>query len=754
MIVVGVRNEDCVHAEIAEGIAKAAAVAMQDAKSVRQQRVGEESNSRQIKQDGRMPQEGQQRPRRHDRSVAAPNRRPSRAIVLRHVARFYAVQFRLLWTWSGGPSSLVRRAAISVAVAVLALVLTIGLVPGITMRDPQSAALTAVLLASLTTLARPVLIGLLSAFSVALVGLGTILFQITLFFALSRATPGVAIDGVASAALGAITYSLIETVLAAGLSLADDHAFFGTLVRQLAARHHDVGAGEPPGVVFIQIDGLSRPLLERQVRAGRMPNLARWLASGRMTVTAWQVLLPSQTSASQAGLLHGNNDGIPAFRWWDKHRQQLLVSNHPEDAREIMRRVSDGRGLLSAGGASIGNLLSGDAPRSFLTAATLDDPAKEVGRSHVLDWFFLSPYSVLRWILLSAGEVLKELLQARRERLLNLEPRGDRGFPYPLARAATNVLLRHVSAALVVEEMYRATPLIYVDFVDYDEVAHHAGPERVEALDSLGGLDRIIGLLEKAAADAPRRYRFIVLSDHGQSPGATFRQRYDKSVEQFVDEWTGDALVHGATGHVEHGGRLNRLLSEVPHIGGVAARLTRGSARRGERSEDLPDVVVAASGNLAHVSFPRVPGRATRQVIEAMHPGLIDSLVRHPGIGLVLVRSESEGAQALGRSGSHNLATGHVEGSDPVPHFGALAAAGLRRLDGMADCGDLVLLSRFEPRMDEVAAFENQIGSHGGLGGPQTEAFILHPVEWKVAAGIVGAPALHQEIRSWLRDRP
>src|SRR5207247_808970 len=82
-------------------------------------------------------------------------------------------------------------------------------------------------------------------------------------------------------------------------------------------------------------------VLEKQLKAGRVPNLARWLHSGGMTLDRWAPLLPTQTSASQAGVLHGNNDGIPGFRWWDKKTQRLMVSNHPKDAREIERRGAD-----------------------------------------------------------------------------------------------------------------------------------------------------------------------------------------------------------------------------------------------------------------------------------------------------------------------------------------------------------------------------------------------------------------------------
>ena len=73
------------------------------------------------------------------------------------------------------------------------------------------------------------------------------------------------------------------------------------------------------------------------------------------------------TSASQAGILHGNNDGIPAFRWYERDRQKLMVSSNPDDAAEIVRRVSNGEGLLSNNGASICNLMTGDATRAYVT---------------------------------------------------------------------------------------------------------------------------------------------------------------------------------------------------------------------------------------------------------------------------------------------------------------------------------------------------------------------------------------------------
>ena len=77
----------------------------------------------------------------------------------------------------------------------------------------------------------------------------------------------------------------------------------------------------------------------------------------------------------------------------------------------------------------------------------------------------------------------------------------------------------------------------------------------------------------------------------------------------------------------------------------------------------------------------------------------------------------------------------------------------LKREDAMTHAPDLLLLSQYDPELGEVAAFEELIGSHGGLGGPQTEPFILHPAEWELDEEVpLGAPAIYRNIRRWLES--
>ena len=342
-----------------------------------------------------------------------------------------------------------------------------------------------------------------------------------------------------------------------------------------------------------------------------------------------------------------------------------------------------------------------------------------------------------------------------------------RGMKYAGMRAASNVLLRDVNVSLIIEEMYRGANVIYTDFTDYDELAHHCGPERVESLQALDGVDEAIGTLAKAAEDAPRPYKFIVLSDHGQSLGLTFKQRYGQSLGEVVrDLMSGRATVMQTTTQAEGSTFVNSFLSEITRSQGVGPTVAR-AALAGKTHDgvvDLDDeevpppadestIAVVGSGNLGLVWFTGNDHRLTVEELEELHPGLVARLAAHPGVGLLMVRSSKHGAVAFGPAGVHYLDEERVEGEDPTTIFGPHTVMSLQREDAMTHAPDLLLLSMYDPVMGEVAAFEELIGSHGGLGGPQTQPFILHPAEWTLDEEVpLGAPAIYRNIRRWLES--
>src|SRR3954470_11381266 len=453
--------------------------------------------------------------------------------MLRRLFAFWALQFDVVANWRPGRAALLRRALLSWLLGGLSLLLVDRVVAGFFVSDVPTAFLGALVIALLNALIRPVLVFLTLPFTVLTAGLLSLVLNALIVLIAAPLVPGLAVTGFGPAFAAAVVITIVQTFVGVALSLSDDDAFYPQLIRRLVARDATVSDPTVPGLLIVQIDGLAAPVLANAIRTGLTPTLSRWVREGRYRLVAWDSGLPSQTSAVQAGLLWGHSDGIPAFRWYEKDAGRLMVSNRPADAAEVERRISDGHGLLAGGGTSVSTLLSGDAAHAELTVSRFADPGRAFQPWSFYS-YFLNPYGFARALVLFVAEVAKELYQAFRQRRYDVQPRVNRFGAFPVLRAATNVIVRDLNVAFVIEAMYRASPVIYVDFVDYDELAHHAGPERFESMRSLEGLDRVVRSLERAAVGAPRPYRMILLSDHGQSQGATFRQRYGATLDATV----------------------------------------------------------------------------------------------------------------------------------------------------------------------------------------------------------------------------
>jgi len=678
----------------------------------------------------------------------------------------YRTQLRVLWEWRGGPLALIRRMILILLVSTVSFAITAWLLPNIVLDSLWAAVLAVILMALFNAIVRTVLLAVVAARSLILTGVLVLVLQVVAFLVVAQWSPGVHIAGFVTALIGSFVYAIVNTILTSVLGVDRGGSFYGLLVQRLLVQRAGPKS-DKPGVVIIQIDGLAYPILAGRIRAGSVNTMAGWVRDKSHTLSRWEAILPSMTSASQAGILHGTNDGIPAFRWYERDREHLMVSSNPVDAAEIVRRLSNGEGLLSNNGASICNLMTGDATRSYLTTAALKDESQGIGDSKAFMGFFFSPTGYLRSFTLFLGEFVKELIQARRTRRSGLQPQMHRGMKYAGMRAASNVFLRDVNTSLVIDEMYRGTNVVYCDFTDYDELAHHCGPERVESFEALDGVDAALAVLAKAAEDAPRPYRFIVLSDHGQSLGATFKQRYGKSLGDVVrDLMGGRATVVQTETKAEGSTFVNAFLSEVTRSKGVgptvaraalASRTTDGVVNLDQEEVPPPadesTIAVVGSGNLGLVWFTGHDHRLTAEELEELHPNLVTTLAAHPGVAMLMVRTAAEGAVVLGPKGVRYLDRDRVDGEDPTTLFGPHTVMSLQRADAMTHAPDLLLISQYDPELGEVAAFEELIGSHGGLGGPQTEPFILHPTEWQLDEAVpLGAPAIYRNIRHWLES--
>ena len=638
------------------------------------------------------------------------------------------------------------------ALEALSLVVMTRIVPGVGLltRDARSAfanALTAALiLACMNTLVRPCLRRLRLPINWLTIGGSTLFVNVLLLILISGLLPLLDIQNLTAAFLGGLVLSIVNGVLTGLVNIGRDDSFFQNLVERIAKRQLMSGASEPGrGIVMLEIDGLSCRRLQAAIDGGLMPTVREMLRTTH-AVSSYDCGLPSQTSSSQAGILYGDNFDIPAFRWYDKERGKLMVSNNFDDAAEINARYARGQGLLR-GGSSINNLLAGDAEKSVLTLSTLNtaNEQERSRRAQDLYVFWLNPYLFIRSLVLSLSEVLLELGQALRQRWRHVQPRINRlERGYPLVRALTNVFLRDIGTYLVTLDVVRGVPAIYTTYLSYDEVAHHAGPDTSDALNTLRSLDRQIRRIRNViAAKAPRAYDLFVLSDHGQSAGATFRQRYGQSLAEFMAAHTASPVsVAEATGQMIGMSYAAALAAELQSAEQVVAGRVRRSVMRGSRRAlqrrirneqpammDAP-VVVCASGNLANVYFNLHSGKASLSEINTAHPHLVDALVLHAGIGFVIVYNDESTPLVLGKQGARDLVTGIVTGDDPLQPYARpdLRAQQLWRVAQFPHAGDLIIVSTLYPD-EQVAAFEELVGSHGGLGGEQTTAFLVHPAD-------------------------
>ena len=564
------------------------------------------------------------------------------------VVDFYKTQIRILWEWRGGPTALLKRLVITLLVSTFALYLTAGILPGIRIGRLVDAAVAVILMALFNALIRPVILAFASSRSLVLTGIMVIVLQVVTFLLIAPLAHGVFVDGLISALIGSFIYAAIDTALTSILGVDSGGSYFGLLVSSLLAKQTKEKS-DAPGLVVIQIDGLAHPILAARIRAGSVNTMGSWVRSRTHTLSRWEAILPSMTSASQAGILHGNNDGIPAFRWYERDRAKLMVSSNPADAAEIVRRLSNGEGLLSNKGVSICNLMTGDATRAYVTTAALKDQSQGLGDSKAFLSFFFSPSGYLRSFTMFLAEFFTERIQARRTRRSGIQPQMHRGLKYAGMRAASNVLLRDVNVSLIIEEMYRGSNVIYADFTDYDELAHHCGPERVESFQALDGVDAAIGTLAKAAEDAPRPYKFVILSDHGQSLGATFKQRYGQSLGEVVrDLMSGRATLVQAKTPGEGSTFVNSMLSEITRSTGIGPAVARAALSNQTTDgmvdldhEEVPPpadestIAVVGSGNLGLVWFTGHDHRLTVEELETLHPNLVSELAGHPGVGLL-----------------------------------------------------------------------------------------------------------------------
>src|SRR5215211_5105669 len=634
------------------------------------------------------------------------------------------------------------RLLVSWATAAAAVAVAAAIVPGFALEQSGAAFAVAAAIALLNAVVPPVLAALRLPFMLV-AGFLLVLAADALLLQLAGdlLADDVRVDSFGDALFAALVISAVGLVLQTILGTNDDDAYTLRVTRRIAKRQ---GAGAPtdvPGIVFLEIDGLALPILRDAMRDGSAPNMARWIAEDGYRLAEWEPDLSSQTGASQAGILFGSNENIPAFRWVEKAGGRMIACSSPADCAELERRLATGHGLLVDGGTSRGNLLSGEAEETILTVSRVDAERRANPGYRA---FLANGFNVTRALVLFVWEVALELTAATRAARRDVRPRGHRGVAYALMRAAICVIVRDLIVFGVLTDLMRGRPAVYATFSSYDEVAHHSGLQRADTLEALRKLDQQFGRIERARRYAPRPYELVVLSDHGQTQGATFKQRNGYGLDELVERSLEKGRVAGYAGGDEQNAMVQTAVNEATG---------RRPQKRAKNDMSDREVVVLGSGNLGLIYLMEATHRLTLEELLERHPRLLTALREHPHVGWLLVHSAERGAVVLGPAGTSYLEEGRVEGEDPLAPFSPSAAQHLLRTDGFPHVADIMVGSFYDPVLDEGCAFEELISFHGGLGGPQTRPFILYPPGLAPPAEpIIGAASVHALLMGWRRE--
>ena len=488
-------------------------------------------------------------------------------------------------------------------------------------------------------------------------------------------------------------------------------------------------AAERRRLLIVQIDGLSRAVLEQGLAEGRMPFLRRLLDRGEWRLRPMVVGMPTSTPAFQMAAMYGVRPDIPGFHFHDKRRREDVYFPRAGDAALVEERQAAGRRGIVQGGSSYGCVFTGGATDNLFNFAMIKRPT---GTGIVRA---ISNFVVLAWVLVKALALTVVELGRALLRLI-ADPVGEwhRGFKALAIKVAISVWVRQLFNLAVSRDIYRGVPSIYVNYLDYDVFSHAYGPRHRRALRALRRVDRSLQHLWRVCRRVPEHaYDVHVLSDHGQAHCTPFEnlapgRRIERML--FEDVFT-DARVREVT-PARPAGR-HRLSAGIKayrsgRAPGVLQRFFNYLEDDfpwvlGELKEarERDNVRVISAGPNAFIYFIDTPEPLTIQRIEDRWPGLGDRLSRCAGIGYVLARSD-EGPVCFWRGKRYRLSA-----SDPGPFAdrddAEAVVSGIADLMAMPSAGDLVLYGI--DAAEGNVSFISEIGAHAGPSHDELHTFII-----------------------------
>jgi hypothetical protein len=515
-------------------------------------------------------------------------------------------------------------------------------------------------------------------------------------------------------------------------------------------RSHRLSGGRQKGFVGIQIDGLAYPYLQQALDRGYLPHLERFLRRGHKLIE-YQAGLPSTTPAAQSTFFYGNDHAIPAFRWFMKETGQIISCNDPDHVQIFREKLFAGEQGVLAGGASYSNILDGDAERSIFTVSSPHPQTLfgRVGGFRIVLLQLLNPLRTCRMFFATIIEYWANRKDEWHHRRKNKWHTREGLFPF--IRIFCNVILREMQTFGVISEVYSGTPCIYTTYSGYDEIAHHFGPASWPALKNLRYIDRRIGEIIRAIDFVPGAdYQLIILSDHGQTPGYPFENRFGATLGDAVSAF----LRENQTASVSSG-PLQFTRAQIGFLKDeLDARKSTWRHRIYRRTKNLlqqkihdlvpetlkidPEggVVITYSSSLAHLYITGSPNPLTWQEVEQAQPMLLRFLQKHKGVGFILARSEKTDELMIFHRDGYIGVSANPKFHQPELEFLRPYGAPYEVLEllyhfGLGQhCGDLVIFGALDE--EGIACFDDQVGGHGSIGGEQSRPFLILPLGHQV----------------------
>jgi glycosyltransferase involved in cell wall biosynthesis len=477
------------------------------------------------------------------------------------------------------------------------------------------------------------------------------------------------------------------------------------------------GVETEPGLIMIQIDGLSHKQLRNACQKNKMPFVAGLINKKYYRLHFLFPGLPSSTPAVQGELFYGVKQCVPAFAFVDRECGKIFKMYESKAVNEIEQRLElQGRGLLE-GGSSYSNIYTGGSKEAHFCATSLG--WGQIGTDvNPVSFIFLAIThfpSFVRMFVLTIWEIIIGIVDFFQGVFQGETLRKEFIFIY--LRALICILLRELVVIGTKIDIARGLPIVHLNFLGYDELSHNRGPDSPSAYWALRGIDRAIENVYRFAMHARHRtYDVWVYSDHGQEKALSYATEYKRSVQSAIVEIFKD--FDSAADLVSISDRGEQL--KRAYFFGLSSIQKQLPFEFEENIALDKNLIVTAIGPTGNIYLPRKFNSVElrRFAHELVDKGKIPVVMLPEQDGTVSVFTD-EGEFVLPQDAPNVLGARH-------PYLSQVTDD-LIHLCHHPNAGDVTFMGFKPGKMAMTFPIEN--GSHAGPGLEETNAFALLPID-------------------------